>query len=110
MPRRAQTRTPPKPASDILANAMNSALKPGGVDAGRSGAGTAAGGESGGMTRDLERRPRKANPYPACSSLVQARSGTRFTPNTLRGTVFLNFCTLYCECRFAGYGNKLPPQ
>src|ERR1700738_4918146 len=50
MPRRAQTSTPPKPASDILANATNSATRPGGVDganSGISGAGTATGGESG---------------------------------------------------------------
>jgi len=48
MPRRAQTRTPPKPASDILANATNSSSRPGGVggwDRGRS-AGTTAGEES----------------------------------------------------------------
>jgi hypothetical protein len=32
MPRRAQTSTPPKPASDILANATNSASRPGGAD------------------------------------------------------------------------------
>jgi hypothetical protein len=51
MPRRAQTKTPPKPASDILANAMNSANRPGGVDVGSSGAGMAAGGESGGMVK-----------------------------------------------------------
>src|SRR3984885_5388708 len=49
MPRRAHTRTPPKPASDILANATNSAAKVGGDDVRRSGAGTAAGGESGGI-------------------------------------------------------------
>ena len=49
MPRRAQTSTPPKPASDILANATNSAIRPGGADVGSSGAGTAAGGESGGI-------------------------------------------------------------
>jgi hypothetical protein len=49
MARRAQTSTPPNPASDILANATNSAIRPGGVDVGRSGAGLAAGGESGGM-------------------------------------------------------------
>jgi hypothetical protein len=49
MPRRAQTRTPPNPASDILANATNSANRPGGVDIGSAGAATAAGGESEGM-------------------------------------------------------------
>src|SRR5713101_10072740 len=51
MPRRAQTSTPPKPASDILANATNSSSRLGGVgvgDVGISGAGTAAGDESGG--------------------------------------------------------------
>jgi hypothetical protein len=26
------------------------------------------------------------------------------------GSIFLNFCTLYWGCRFAGYGNKLPSQ
>ena len=51
MARRANTSTPPKPASDILANARNSAIRPGGVDVGETGAGTAAGGESGGMVR-----------------------------------------------------------
>ena len=49
MPRRAQTSTPPKPASDILANATNSAIRLGGGDVGISGAVTAADGESGGM-------------------------------------------------------------
>src|SRR6185437_16805306 len=53
MPRRANTRTPPKPASDILANATNNANRPGGGDVGLAGAepetGTAAGDESGGM-------------------------------------------------------------
>jgi hypothetical protein len=63
MPRRAHTSTPPKPASDILANAINSAAKVGGTDVGVSGARTAAGGESGGMARDLERWLRQANPY-----------------------------------------------
>src|ERR1700761_5438481 len=48
MPRRAQTRTPPKPASDILAKATNSVRRSGG-DLTRSGAVAAAGDESGGM-------------------------------------------------------------
>src|SRR6202051_760981 len=74
MPRRAQTSTPPKPASDILANATNSAIRLGGADVGISAAATAAGGESGGMLKDLERRPRKANPYFAYSK------PTCFTP------------------------------
>jgi hypothetical protein len=48
MPRRAQTSTPPKPASDILANATNSSISPGGLgEVNLSGAGPAAGGESG---------------------------------------------------------------
>src|ERR1700716_1859829 len=57
MPRRAQTSTPPKPASDILANATNSSARPGwlgGLKIGISGAGTAAGGESGDMESDLK--------------------------------------------------------
>src|ERR1700688_2415352 len=57
MPRRAQTKTPPKPASDILANARNSSARPGwmgGCEAEISGAGTASGRESGGMRQDLK--------------------------------------------------------
>src|ERR1700744_5511046 len=50
MPRRAHTSTPPKPASDILANAKNSAVRLGGGDVVISAAMTAAGGESGVMT------------------------------------------------------------
>src|SRR5579859_2550400 len=49
MPRRAKASTPPKPASDIFANAKNSANTPGGADLaglGSSGAGTSAGGDS----------------------------------------------------------------
>src|SRR6267378_8205939 len=77
MPRRAQTSTPPKPASDILANATNSAIRPGGVEAGISGAGMAAGGESGSMTRDLERRPSKANPIRAFQATFDARNAVQ---------------------------------
>src|SRR6202040_813856 len=52
MPRRAQTITPPKPASDILANATNSAIRlGGGIDVGVSGAAMAAGDESGGIRK-----------------------------------------------------------
>src|SRR5689334_24607825 len=50
MPRRANARTPPKPASDILAKARNSVTTPGGGDfwdVGRSGADPAAGGDCG---------------------------------------------------------------
>ena len=50
MPRRAKGSTPPKPATDILANAKKSALTLGRADEGISDAGTAAGGESGGMS------------------------------------------------------------
>src|SRR5580698_6209748 len=50
MPRRANGSTPPNPATDILANATNSAPTLGAADDGISGAGTAAGGESGGIT------------------------------------------------------------
>ena len=49
MPRRANGSTPPKPATDIPANATNSSSSPGGGDVRISGAGTAAGGESGGI-------------------------------------------------------------
>src|SRR5579872_3734882 len=48
MPRRAQTKTPPKPASDIFAKATKSVIKPGG-DLEISGAVAAADDESGGM-------------------------------------------------------------
>src|SRR5437588_11289575 len=61
MPRRAHTSTPPKPASDILANAINSAISLGGAEVGGSNAATATGGESGGMSGDLERRIEEAN-------------------------------------------------
>jgi hypothetical protein len=43
MPRRAKGRTPPYPASDILAKAKNSAVTPGGDLVEGSGAETAAG-------------------------------------------------------------------
>src|ERR1700751_2557408 len=49
MPRRAKASTPPKPASDIFANARNSVITPGGgvvADVGGSGAIAAAGGDS----------------------------------------------------------------
>ena len=49
MARRANTSTPPKPASDILANATNSTIRPGGVELRLSGAARAAGGESEGI-------------------------------------------------------------
>src|SRR5882724_578278 len=58
MLRRAQPSTPPKPASDILAKARNSSIRvgwTGGLGTERSGAGPAAGGESGGMAENLER-------------------------------------------------------
>src|ERR1700760_2192206 len=48
-PRRAKASTPPKPASDIRANAKNNAITVGGLGGGRSGAEMAAGGESEGM-------------------------------------------------------------
>src|ERR1700742_1779933 len=48
MPRRAQTRTPPKPASDILAKATKSVIRLGG-EVEISGAAMAAGEESGGI-------------------------------------------------------------
>src|ERR1700744_2544667 len=70
MPRRAQTNTPPKPASDIFANAMKSAVRLGGAETGISGAGTATGDESAGMGSDLERCLGKANPYFAYSKPV----------------------------------------
>src|SRR5580692_9477937 len=65
MPRRAQTNTPPKPASDILANATNSAIRLGGDDVSvvlGSATGTVAGGESGSMAENLEHDPEKWKP------------------------------------------------
>ena len=49
MARRANTSTPPKPASDILAKATNSVTRLGGVELRLSGAARAAGGESEGI-------------------------------------------------------------
>src|SRR6266702_1604594 len=107
MPRRAQTSTPPKPASDILANATNNSIRPGwfgGAKAGRSGDGTAAGGESEAMTQNLEWQSGRGQPNSACSRAICAPKGRQ------DDTVFLTACTLYWGCRFAGYGNKLPSQ
>src|SRR6516164_10656348 len=103
MPRLAQTKTPPKPTSDILANATNNAIRVGGlaVDVERSGAGMAAGGESGGMARNLEGVPRRANQY---SGDFHPESGLVLPKGEVFGSVFLNFCALYWGCRFAGYG------
>src|SRR5712691_2819818 len=109
MPRRAQTSTPPKPASDILANATNSAIRPGGVDvadSGISGAGTATGGESGGHGRDLERRLRKANRYSSYST----PKGCSRPKRPPRALFFSTFAPYIGGCRLAGYGNKVPPQ
>src|ERR1700722_17378993 len=47
MARRANTSTPPKPASDIFANATNSSNRLGGVDVRLSGAGPETGPETG---------------------------------------------------------------
>src|SRR5229473_6001508 len=77
MPRRAKTSTPPKPDSDILANAENSASRPGGADVASSGAAMAAGGESGGMGQDVERAPRQGQPNSACSA-AQSQTGSVF--------------------------------
>src|SRR5215475_10193890 len=65
MARRAHTRTPPKPASDILANAKNSSARPGGwggLGPERSGSGTVAGWESGGMVKSRTAFPRRQSP------------------------------------------------
>src|SRR5215210_4803317 len=67
MLRRAQTSTPPKPASDILANAMNNAIRLGGADVGSSGTLVVAGGESGDMSQDLEREKVQDQPNSGCS-------------------------------------------
>src|SRR5258705_3802543 len=94
MPRRAQTSTPPKPASDILANATNSAIRPGGVDvadSGISGAGTATGGRIRGHGRDLERRLRKANRYSSYST----PKGVFPAQTASAGSVFFDFCAPY---------------
>src|SRR5213082_342074 len=83
MPRRAQTSKPPKPASDILANAMNSAIRLGGTDVGSSGATIVAGGESGDMDRDLERCPCHANlicPVPARKPAARVLFFSSFAP------------------------------
>src|SRR5690242_2133176 len=70
MPRRAQTKTPPKPASDILANAKNSSARPGGgggFGAEGSGSGAVAGWESGDMAASLERPFRGGQALPGGS-------------------------------------------
>jgi len=73
------------------------------VDIERSGAGTAAGGESGDIVKNLECTPGRANQY----SGVFTRKAGRFLPRgEVFGSVFLNFCALYWGCRFAGYGDK----
>src|SRR5664279_6643165 len=79
MPRRAKASTPPKPDSDILANAANSANRPGGAGIGRSGTAMAAGGESGGMDQDLERAPRQGQPNSACSAAECPQTGLFFS-------------------------------
>src|SRR5205814_729565 len=107
MPRRAQTRTPPKPASDILANATNSSNRLGWFGGGlsrRSGAGTAAGGESEAMAENLERQGGPGQPNLACSRAFYTPTG--HDDGHQSGTIFLGTCTLYWGCRFAGYGNK----
>src|SRR5882762_2915041 len=91
MPRRAQTSTPPKPASDILANATNSAIRPGGVDvadSGISGAGTATRGRIRGHGRDLERRLRKANRYSSYSTPKRGVRGPNGPPRALFFSTF----------------------
>jgi hypothetical protein len=52
----------------------------------------------------------KAPPGMACSSPAQRRGTLVLAPQAPPAPVFLNFCILYWRCRFAGYGNKLPPQ
>src|SRR6476646_4337268 len=91
MPRRAQTRTPPKPASDILAKATNSANRPGGFEVERTGAATAAGDESGDMRRDLERGCDKANAF---SEIPHCR-GEFSSGMPCEGSVFLDLWPLY---------------
>src|SRR3954447_5522377 len=58
MARRAKTSTPPKPESEILANARNNCSRSGGATGLLVSTGTAAGGESGGMsgfrTKDID--------------------------------------------------------
>src|SRR5260370_9000201 len=86
MPRRAQTSTPPKPASDILANATNSAIRPGGVDvadSGISGAGTATGANPGAWSR-----LRTAAPQGQPEFIVFHPKGGVRRPHRLRGLWF----------------------
>src|SRR5712691_1156552 len=86
MARRAQTSTPPKPASDILANATNSAIRPGGVDvadSGISGAGTATGANPGAWSR-----LRTAAPQGQPVFIVFHPKGGVRGPNGLRGLCF----------------------
>src|ERR1700744_2444299 len=62
MARRANTRTPPNPASDILAKATNSAIRLGGSDTRLSGPAKAADEESGDMGDGVERLTASGQP------------------------------------------------
>src|SRR5579871_6266988 len=109
MPRRAQTRTPPKPARDIFAKATKSVSKSGG-DLERSGAGAAADDESGGMASFKGARSLGQPTLPAYPPRKDSGFLKTMCFNGFFGSVFLNLCALYWGCRFAGYGNKLPSQ
>ena len=48
----------------------------------------------------------QANPFRPVPTTAHIFVGGR----VVLGTVFLNHCPLYWDCRFAGYGNKLPSK
>src|SRR5215475_2716088 len=104
MPRRAKASTPPKPASDILANARNSVMRPGAgvvlVDKGRSG----AAGADEGISEDIGRFRTPERPRPTQFGVFRPDLTDFSTGKS--DTVFSIFCPLYWGCRFAGYGNK----
>ena len=84
MPRRAQTSTPPKPASDILANATNSSNRPGWSGGVRGWNIRRRNGGRRGIRRhgqNLERRRGRGQPNSACSRLAHiSRHGAQATP------------------------------
>ena len=106
MPRRAQTSTPPKPASDILANAMNSSSRPGwvgGVDGGRIRRRDGGRREIRGHGQNLERGHARR---PTQFGVFHASDGER----PLAALFFSIFAPYIGGAGFAGYGNKLPSQ
>jgi hypothetical protein len=87
MPR--PTRTPLEPTNDVLTNATNSAIRPGGIGLGYLMPERQRAGNPEGIIGIENRDPRKANPYSGYpGSMVSGRK-----PRA--GSIFLDTCTLY---------------